>query len=132
MLSILGATYDDMEQVLKGLGYRAQKRLESEIIVPLDTTADEKEAEATTKIDSENDEALTQETEPKTLLLWQRDFKSKQKSTQKDPQEKHGKSARSKPPSNTRNAGAKRQEKAPDPNSPFAKLAALRASMKER
>ena len=31
MMSILGATHEDMEKVLKGLGYRQDKRLESEV-----------------------------------------------------------------------------------------------------
>jgi len=39
MLSILGATHDDMEQVLKGLGYRADVKPEAEVLARLPKAA---------------------------------------------------------------------------------------------
>ncbi len=88
MLSILGATHEDMEQVLKSLGYRSQKHLESDIIPPVapldEKKAVEREAEAVAAKEDpvKSDEPVEEKAdaepeEPKSILLWQRDFKPK-------------------------------------------------------
>ena len=46
MMSILGATHEDMELILKGLGYRAESRLEVDV-KPAEATADKVETPAT-------------------------------------------------------------------------------------
>lgn len=162
MLSILGATHEDMEQVLKGLGYRSQKHLESEIFpateadkvaeevaVPKsEPTVDEaKPAEAvveTTETASESAaekavvegdaaEAVVPD-EPKFVLLWQRDFKPKQQNNNRGqsrgPKKNYPPKQASNQQSRSKKAPVKRPERKMDPDSPFAKLAALKESMK--
>ena len=54
MMSILGATHEDMEEILKGLGYRAETRLRDDIIPPEPVSADPPaEAEQGEQPDSE-------------------------------------------------------------------------------
>lgn len=133
MLSILGATYEDMEQVLKGLGYKSQKRLESEIIPPKEDVPPKEGAVLSEKpVQGEGDGA--EEIEPKIILLWQRDFKPKRhkqnSSSQQQKSKDEGKSrslSHKNKPQRT-----KRVEKVADPDSPFAKLAALKAAMKNK
>lgn len=196
MLSILGATHEDMEQVLSNLGYRSQKVLESDVITPADQSpdgsadknqapgdeqatkpeaeapAEEIPAEASSSIDpqpvgdgeGQAGEAQTQvpptaennvagETpdepqtpvEPKMILLWQRHFKPRQKFTgrgQGDEARANGKDSRGKggkkrdfksaPRGNNNSSKPKRPEKKIDPDSPFAKLAALKETMKSK
>ena len=194
MLSILGATHEDMEQVLKSLGYRSQKRLESEVFPSTgenenDEKGDDKPELSQTreapisqtqkaegsKIVSPNpddqakdddldglnpkaeatgqDASSTDPQEPKTILLWQRNFKTKRqfpKTNQgagggnESAQQNSGKKKNAKAGFGRKNlskqpAAAKKTaqfSKKPavkiDPDSPFAKLAALKESMKAR
>ena len=92
MMSILGATHDDMEIILKGLGYRGEPKLESEVkpateitdSAPALETSVEKTPEAETiekpapqaeKADlpetpSDTNEETSESEEPKTILIW--------------------------------------------------------------
>ncbi len=152
MLSILGATHEDMEQVLKGLGYKSQKVLESDVIAIADTKEvqqtvipDEKPTEEKAVAgDKEKAEFLVEtsesEEEPKYILLWQRDFKpkrnfaSKSSSDGKQNEARKPRSGHQKPrrDGGSKFAGKKRPEKKPDPDSPFAKLAALKDAMNKK
>ncbi len=56
MMSILGATSDDMEEILKGLGYRGETKREADIVIPKTDAAD---APATSEKDAEKPEGWT-------------------------------------------------------------------------
>jgi ATP-dependent RNA helicase SUPV3L1/SUV3 len=172
MLSILGATHEDMEEVLKSLGYRSQKHLEEDIFpqtekpatvavvqenVGTDTAPDAApvtdvvgqnvQTDLSTKNNfiennSADNEPLVSEAtesskEQKYILLWQRHFKSKRPNIEpgkskvnlkagkgKKFADKSSHTAKKKP------SAAKKPERKIDPDSPFAKLAALKESMK--
>lgn len=184
MMSILGATHEDMEFILKGLGYKGEAKPEAEIKpvedakeeVAIETSTQETkvEAVATDSADTQdkaepanqaeevsqvktelNSEAIAQavstqtvstqaeaEQEPeevKTILVWRqsrpagqrnKNFKGKDKKPFKNNAAK-GTSNNNKNGTNKKpfNKPKKRPEKPLDPDSPFAKLAALKASM---
>ncbi|MCF6321303.1 MAG: helicase [Rhizobiaceae bacterium] len=166
MLSILGATHEDMEQVLKGLGYRSNRHLESEIF-PVEEAEPKPDCKETTEEKSEAAETTNEPVEelvegsaanpqtakvqepqepkesgeleePKTVLLWQRDFKPKrqfndrgQRGNSKKPGTKGGSKSKqdAKPQAKHQAAKSRKPEKKPDPDSPFAKLAALKDAM---
>jgi ATP-dependent RNA helicase SUPV3L1/SUV3 len=148
-----------MEVILKGLGYRGEPRLESEIkpekaeetTTPQSDTQATSEAEQdlTAKADTENpvkidnDEGAgsnsmtpAEPEEPKTILIWRyggkADRNQKQRSDKRHGKPQNGKRNKGQKPNfrgqNSKNTA--RKEKAADPDSPFAALAALKDSMK--
>ncbi len=166
MLSILGATHEDMEQVLSSLGYRSQRHLESEIFPSLSEdkvnvdqsegniqeTVDVKPVEqsedkaiidgADEKSDKSTDPAEEPE-EPKYVLLWQKHYKPKRHYPNKErnqgrnsgkPKGGRGKKYPDKATfaSKKKPSVSKKPERKIDPDSPFAKLAALKESMKDK
>ena len=135
MLSILGATHEDMEHVLKGLGYRSQKHLESDVIPPIAPPV-EKEVEAVVAkeepvkiVEPVEDKADAEPEEPKSILLWQRDFKPKREQNNRPRPKGKSEAKPGKPYQGKKKTAAKRPEKKIDPDSPFAKLAALKDAM---
>ena len=165
MLSILGATHEDMEQVLSNLGYRSQKHLEEKIFPPASEQKSEvvalESAQSNTdgvidaaepaennlvKSDPESSEIQPPNEveglpeipqEPKYVLIWQRHFKSKRQNYNQNKNKGDTKSGKGKKFTNKSNQAAKKKPRVPkkpepriDPDSPFAKLAALKDSMK--
>ncbi len=173
MMSILGATHDDMELILKGLGYRFERRLESEVKPPhekaeigaeqnTDPTGDASspaepkieeatsatqapEPAASAEAASQAQETPAAETnadtgeaagndEPKTMLVW-RYGGGGNRQRSKRPQSGQGKqkkftagNRKGDRNQQSRKKGPK-PEKQADPDSPFAKLAALKADL---
>ena len=155
MMSILGATHDDMEVILKELGYKSESRLEAEI-KPVDESAksetkseeaskpeDVSEASETTVAAVEPAAALAQDAtgeeealeEEKRILIWR--FGGGNRNSNKSanaPRNKKNfsKKNQGKPGGNNKpRSGAKQPKpKQIDPDSPFAALAALKSSMK--
>lgn len=174
MLSILGATHDDMEQVLKGLGYRGEKLAEAEALARMsrpqaaapaatpDATAtaaavaaDEAPADVVavegTPIDGTPLETVSAEDE-KTVTLWRpgrparRQGRPPRRNAAADGearqerrpprQARPGKGAR-KPDGDAGKPRPAAERRPPrpatvDPDSPFAKLALLKARLEER
>ncbi len=158
MMSILGATHDDMEVILKQLGYRGEPRLESEVKPEAELSAnasDGKEenvaaAEATSSEDVAvvaNDSEAASDTaspmdsneetpeEPKKILVWrfggmgERKRHSGKPGSKRNASGNRGKSSKPKGPAPKRQDNRPSREKAPDPDSPFAALAALKDNM---
>ena len=145
MLSILGATHDDMITILKGLGYKDEKRLEADIksVEQTEPVRDVKEeTPATTEAKPEDksdtvDASTNEPEEPKSILIWRyggsgnKKFAGNQNTNKKFSGKKNTKAG--KPKQNQTNAGNKpqRKEKEADPDSPFAALAALKSSLKK-
>lgn len=138
MLSILGATHEDMTPILKGLGYKSESRLEAEIKPaeePLEVQK-ETQAEAPKSEVSEDEKPSDLAEEPKTILIWRyggtgnKKFSGNQNTNKKFSGKKNAKGG--KPKQNNSNAGSKPQkrEKQADPDSPFAALAALKSNLK--
>jgi len=188
MMSILGATHEDMELILKGLGYRSETKLHADIhpgepaaavdeapkaanttaseaapeVAPVATPEMEKpvepNTEATTETTTEPTSEPASETiaeatdpvpdEPKTILVW-RQGGSKNRQHRKNPNQNAGDTGqnqsanrgakRKKPFANAdhqrkdQNQKARKPRPEPklDPDSPFAKLAALKDSLKK-
>ena len=148
MMSILGATHDDMTVILKNLGYREDKRLETEIkpveadtaveAIKEETSAPENQSQPETSSDNtgqENSEATPDE--PKMISIWRYGGASgsgnktqNPQSTRKFQKRKGGKPS-GKSPGNKKPPHKKfaKPEKEPDPDSPFAKLAALKSTL---
>jgi len=139
MMSILGATHEDMTVILKGLGYRHETRLEADI-KPEEKTG-KPETEVTKKPDEEPvpDIDITAEksepsepVEPKTILIWRyggsgnRKFTSKKQSGKEQGSRKN----HARPNQNQKPQKPKKREKQADPDSPFAALAALKDGLK--
>lgn len=159
MMSILGATHEDMEVILKGLGYRFEKKLEAEIKPPSaeETTQTESEETSTSETAAETTEqtdtnvekpaegAKTEEAEePKTILIWRygggASFKNKATNNGQGKNKKYTKGNRKgdKNQGSGKNTGKPQRgnkpphrEKQADPDSPFAKLAALKEGMQD-
>jgi len=143
MMSILGATHEDMIVILKGLGYRHETRLEADI-KPKENT-DEPKTETAEKISqgtAPDTDTVTAETEsvepvePKTILIWRyggggnKKFAgSKHPRKGPGPKGKHG-GAKANQNRNQQPQKSKKQEKQADPDSPFAALAALKDGLK--
>jgi len=183
MMSILGATHEDMELILKGLGYRAESHLEVDV-KPAEATADKVETPATSSqepaaavndettalepaakqapapeqsvetTDTKTEEAKSVEDEgPKMILVWRqgapannnRDNQQAKNRASRDNDggepNKFAKNKGRKPfkgkPQDRNGAKVNNQPKpAPkpvkiDPDSPFAKLAALKEQLKK-
>ncbi len=155
MMSILGATHDDMEVILKELGYKSESRLEAEIkpvaeIASSDLPTEKADAE-TPKAETDTIEApaepkdnaataIETETpsepeEEKRILIW-RYGGAGNRNNQRPPNSNknkknfgkkgHHNKAGGKP----RTSSGKSKPKQADPDSPFAALAALKAGMK--
>lgn len=181
MMSILGATHEDMEEILKGLGYKAESRLRDEIIPPEVTVpeapeggeqkaeggeiskadvasdgqnVDEKAVDDNTNktftepvvdtIDNEStdgDKIAPEDADleqPKTILIWRYQRSEKPANNQRFKKKKFHKNTPqdSRPRSGGKNASGnkfqkKKPEKVADPDSPFAKLAALKETLKK-
>jgi len=179
MMSILGATHEDMEFILKGLGYKGEPKPEAEI-KPAEAVKEETSIEANTEtppveisnieasnvdapsedassVEAKIDDKPTQdapetvgdekaETAPtdgeaeevKTILVWSqsrpagqrnKNFKGKDKKPFKNNAAKGKSNNNQNGNKKPFNKSKKRPEKPLDPDSPFAKLAALKASM---
>ncbi len=155
MMSILGATHDDMEVILKGLGYRGEPKLESEVKPEAPVTEQASVTEPASEIPA-TDETIATEAQleapedtstgetappgeaetPKTILIWRHGGRA-------DGKPGHGgDKRRAKSSRNTKSHGSKPysgksdrkphkpKEKVADPDSPFAALAALKDSLK--
>lgn len=136
MLSILGATHEDMITILKGLGYKEEKRLEADIkpeevtsVTPAETKAPEKEK-------SEDEPATEAPAEPKSILIWRyggggnKKFSNNQNANKKFSSNKNKKGAKPSQNQGNKNNRYKKPEKKADPDSPFAALAALKGNLK--
>lgn len=151
MMSILGATHEDMEVILKELGYKSESRLEAEIKPAAETPAAEpasekpaEEAEpkpeADTPVQTEAAaEAAADVAEPeeeKRILIWRYGGGGNRNQNRNANQGKGKKNFGKKPHQNKggnkpRPGGSKPAKSKPiDPDSPFAALAALKSSMK--
>ena len=153
MLSILGATHEDMADVLSGLGYRRETLAEEDVVAKLaewDPLKEEAASDETAaapanpddtataeKTDGQSDETQSakpdEPEEPKTVNIWRparsgspkraqgrNDNRSRGKGPKGGRQQHQGKPNRKpRPPVN----------KEPDPDSPFAKLAALKQNL---
>ena len=135
MLSILGATHEDMITILKGLGYKEEKRLEADIKPAAETA--EVETPPTQSQEKEPDtseaEAVSEEpAEPKSILIWRYGGGGKRKFSG-NPQSKKkftGKANKHKQNRGTPKNKPQKPEKQADPDSPFAALAALKGNLK--
>jgi len=121
MMSILGATHEDMTEILKGLGYKHESRLESEI-KPQKTPEDTSDQPS---------EPAAEPEEPKTILIWRygggnRNTNKNQKRPANKKFSKHNNKGQNNKP---RKEQKDRKEKPIDPDSPFAKLAALKGDL---
>lgn len=149
MMSILGATHEDMEVILKGLGYRSEAKLESDIKPETaagdsnEKTQPEQNPEALeeTSESSEPQEAVATEAspeqpaepeEPKSILIWRfggkRDrgnFKPRQAKAKPRKPGGKGKQGANK----NRHQTKPKPEKEFNPDSPFAALAALKETI---
>jgi len=158
MMSILGATHDDMEVILKELGYRGEPRLESEVKpeaaepkkageetqdaktasneaeeVPMESPA----VEESNKTAAENPQDLVAEEpeEPKKILVWRYGGTGERKRFAAKPggkKKNQGFKARNNKQKSGGPSRADRKpvkEKTADPDSPFAALAALKQNL---
>jgi len=136
MLSILGATHEDMETILKGLGYKEEKRLEADI-KPLETS-NEPPAEtiAPTETKTEGEATSEEPAEPKSILIWRyggggnKKFSNNQNANKKFSGKKNHKGNKPAQAGGHKNNKSKKPEKQADPDSPFAALAALKGNLK--
>jgi len=165
MMSILGATHEDMEEILNGLGYRGEAKLKDDIVpkAPEPEPAIEPEnsgkADITPPTPQEANKAASElpeteiaeapqilagnisgkeDEEPKTIKIWRYGHAERtNKFTRNKPQQTKGKQATAKTAGKKqqskprRPSQAKQPEPKLDPDSPFAKLAALKESMKQ-
>ena len=167
MMSILGATHEDMIVVLKGLGYKGEPKLEADVKpqteeleakpetstkesapsgeeTPSPTPEAETEApdapqeEVVAEPENKTDEKETEE--PKTIMVWRFGGGSGNRQPRKQfDNRKFGKGKgkkdqnRSKSSSqNFKKSAPNKREKEPDPDSPFAKLAALKEGLSSK
>ncbi|MGB7337060.1 MAG: helicase-related protein [Salaquimonas sp.] len=169
MMSILGATHEDMELILTGLGYRSESRLESEVkpeipekvVAPKEGVSPETETEVKVEAEketapvsetpakaeemvSEKSETIADDEGPKMVLVWrqsgpkpnrQANNRTNNKSDDKSKNRQDRKPFKGKPRDKShekRNFSAKKPapDKKIDPDSPFAKLAALKENLK--
>jgi ATP-dependent RNA helicase SUPV3L1/SUV3 len=150
MMSILGATHEDMEVILKSLGYKGEPRLETEVkpASEIPVKAEKPEAEKiapessktpqeTSEVSMEGEavaEASLEEPEEKKILIWRFGGMSKGgKNAPRNRNNRHdarGKQGNKKPSGNKpNNRGPQKKDKPLDPDSPFAALAALKSGM---
>jgi ATP-dependent RNA helicase SUPV3L1/SUV3 len=168
MLSILGASHEDMGDVLRGLGYKTESMLETDVLakfaewdqasgtgdevdtaskedtVPEDTTPEGKASESTAAEKADDAEPA----EPKRIDIWRQnrgqgnrnhgakraDNANRGRGKDNGGQKRDG---GKKPPRKDFSKGGGRhkkpvREKQADPDSPFAKLAALKADLSSK
>ncbi|MEL7430075.1 MAG: hypothetical protein AAFN43_08740 [Pseudomonadota bacterium] len=160
MMSILGATHDDMEVILKGLGYKGEPRLEAEI-KPVKTEPVQETAEkpAIPPMSEETSEPALEEATPvavsepgedepeeeKKIMIWRfgGTGQAKRNHAQRGGQRsgknnsaKPGKPFRGKQANGDQHAASSkpsaRKPDRIDPDSPFAALAALKSELKKK
>ncbi len=138
MLSILGATHEDMITILKGLGYKEEQRLEADI-KPAETaseTTEEKSAPVEVEAKAEDETASEEPAEPKTILIWRyggganKKFSNAQNANKKFSGKKNNKGNKPARSDAHKNNKPRKPEKQADPDSPFAALAALKGNLK--
>ena len=136
MLSILGATHEDMITILKGLGYKEEKRLEADIKPVEASNQPTSEAVTPTEVKTE-DEAVSEEpAEPKSILIWRyggggnKKFSNNQNANKKFSGKKNHKPGKQAQSGAHKNNKSRKPEKQADPDSPFAALAALKGNLK--
>ncbi len=138
MLSILGATHEDMITILKGLGYKEEKRLEADI-KPSEPASEAKpeSAELADEAKTEGNALAEEPVEPKSILIWRyggganKKFSGNRQPNKKFAGKPHNKDGKNnKPTQNRNNNKPKKPEKQADPDSPFAALAALKGNLK--
>lgn len=146
MMSILGATHEDMIVILKGLGYKEEKRLEADI-KPDAIKADDKTTDEAKKADETSEETPATDliaevekpeeaSEPKTILIWRyggnanKKFTPNKQGKKAFPPKKHGKHGKPDQKRNPSSGKPQKREKQADPDSPFAALAALKGNLK--
>jgi ATP-dependent RNA helicase SUPV3L1/SUV3 len=140
MMSILGATHDDMLVILKGLGYKEEKRLEADI-KPTEEKIEEKtlEKEETASIAPETGEVSESKEpeEPKSILIWRyggtgnaKKFSGNRPQNKKFSGKKPIHKGKKQPTNQGNKPKPQQREKPADPDSPFAALAALKANLK--
>lgn len=137
MLSILGATHEDMITILKGLGYKEEKRLEADI-KPAAEPTNEPPLHAPESAEAKTSEEATSEepAEPKSILIWRyggggnKKFTNHQNANKKFSGKKNHKGGKPTQSGAGKNNKPKKPEKQADPDSPFAALAALKGNLK--
>ncbi len=162
MLSILGATHGDMADILRGLGYRGENLLESDVLEkleqwdlaerrPSDDGAPEDEQviepsgeqiEPTPNEAKGNKSELTEaELEPKRIDIWRQNREGRGSNKNKKGKGEHHKKYAGKKPQNgtqkNNKTGGKQHHnktvvKPIDPDNPFAALMALKDGMKDK
>ena len=143
MLSILGATHEDMITILKGLGYKEESRLEADIKPTEENISEKSENKELVKeaqIESAEASSPTKGEEPETpknILIWRYGGTANKKFSGNRPQNKKfsGKPQnKNNKPNQNRNNNKKNKpqktEKPIDPDNPFAALAALKGTLK--
>ena len=137
MLSILGATHEDMITILKGLGYKSETRLEEEII-PQEVKPDQPAPIAVSETPEEvpAGEEGNEPEEKKTVLIWRyggtgnKKFSTNKNQGKKFSGNKNRKDDNSKRNQSKPSSKPQKREKQADPDSPFAALAALKSNLK--
>lgn len=161
MLSILGASHDDMADVLRGLGYKAENMLETDVRAKMgewdqaagvvvepenqSITEEAAPADATSETGAAEKADDGEPQEPKRVDIWRqnrspanRNHGAKRADNANRGRGKDNAGGKreggKKPPRKDFSKGGGRhkkpvQEKQPDPDSPFAKLAALKADL---
>lgn len=137
MLSILGATHEDMITILKGLGYKEEKRLEADI-KPAAEPTNEPPLDAPESAEAKTGEEATSEepAEPKSILIWRyggggnKKFTNHQNANKKFSGKKNHKGGKPTQSGAGKNNKPKKPEKQANPDSPFAALAALKGNLK--
>ena len=136
MLSILGATHEDMVTILKGLGYKEEKRLEADI-KPVETSnGPTSETVAATEVKTDNEVNTEEPVEPKSILIWRygsagnKKFSNNQNSNKKFSGKKNHKPGKQAQSGANKSSKSRKPEKQADPDSPFAALAALKGNLK--
>ena len=152
MMSILGATHEDMEVILSSLGYKSERKLKTDVLPQDDvpqpdkpsgiSEATEGDASSTDKdtpvepAADGNDESTAEE-DP-TMLVWRfggtgkKPFKKHNQSRQNRKNKQDNKGSRTDRNASSKKPAKPKKEKAPDPDSPFAALASLKSNLENR
>jgi ATP-dependent RNA helicase SUPV3L1/SUV3 len=142
MMSLVGCSGEEFEEILVSLGFKAQKKQIAKPIVVAAPVVTEPVPEATVEM---VDEAVTEIAAPELIdinVWWPKDTGPFRKMPERitRPEFKKREIADAKPKFNRREKHKPREQPAPrparpekpiDPNSPFAALAALKAQMKQ-
>ena len=135
MMSILGATHEDMEVILSSLGYKSERRLKTAVLPPEAVAPPQPvtEPEAEPKPDAETQ---VPEEDP-TMLVWRYGGTKRKHSKKHSSDRPRNHDGKNKNKNKPKHAGAekpvgKKRQKAPDPDSPFAALASLKSDLENR